>query len=750
MPTLFEAIEPTVLRGVITRVVWKGEGRAIVELRQTGGAKVGTNGQKLSAVGDLLEPAVGQELEFSGELAWNDKYHQHQLKIATYRTILPTDTDGIARYLIDVAKWVGPHIADQLVKTFGPDTLDVLKNHPERIQIKGLTADHIAEMQATLQANAKLEAAAIEVHQLLAGAVGPAATRRAIKKWGLHAARLIRRDPYRLTTLPGVGFITADAVARKIGFPLDARRRHAHAVRHVLSEAAGREGHTRISLDRLRADAAALLGNLRPDALAYCRRAHLTEAAGTTVAARELLDAERYIAGKLTAMLAADRGADRCPTISRDGLAPDQVAAVAVIERNPVAILTGAPGTGKTYTTARVIQSFQSAGLRLALCAPTGKAAKQISLAMADLGGCTASTIHRLLGPTLDEETGEFTFEHGEGNPLPVDVLIADEVSMIDARLMASLLRATPGTARILFVGDHYQLPSVGPGAVLRDLLAAGVPAYELRDIKRNAGRIVHACHAIKDGRVPAPSAKLDEAAGENWRHIDASKPAEIKAVIETLLAEKLPALGLDALWDVQLISPVNEKGELSCDALNALARGLLNPAGERIEKLAFGPGDKVVRCKNGTAILAPGPLAAEEEEASDEGDTPSNPREVAIVNGDIGIVQGVTGKQIDVAFRFPARRVYLPRIEHHLKMAYCLTCHKMQGSEVSVVILPLHRSYARLPMYNREWLYTAISRAKRFIVTAGDLSTLPSGIARVGTHLRQTSLRELTVLAAL
>lgn len=739
MSTLFAIADETTMRATLTKIRWQENGRIIAEVRD------GT--RRVSVLGDMIDPKIGEEYEFTGELGFNDRYKSHEFKFTTYRTILPSSADGIMRYLIDVARWVGPTTAKAIVDAFGTDALAVIRDTPERLAgIPNLTAERIREMQQTLRDNAANEAAAIELNQIIGGTMGPATVRKSLRKWGADAAHVIKADPFTLMSLPGVGFVSADAVRRRMGIGDHDIRRHIAAVLWAITEIAAREGHTRILEARMMAELRKLVGDPHPDTFAECRRLGIFEedldSDGLTagVCPADLSRAESYIASKIVSMLSGQDDDKRVwAPIDPTGLAPDQIAAAEAFANAAVFILCGAPGTGKTYTLARIVRSMIVGGASVGLCAPTGKAAKQMSLALADVCPTPASTIHSILGPVVDEETGEFSFEYGPNNPLPYDLLIVDEFSMVDARLANSLLGAIKPDARLLIVGDHYQLPSVGPGAVLRDLLAAGVPHHELTQIKRNAGRIVMACHLIKDGRVPEPCPRLDLAAGDNWRHIDAGSPEEIKEIVRQLLTDKLPP-DIDRRWGAQLISPTNETGELSCDALNLLAKELLNPGGIGIEKTPFAIGDKVVRTKNG---IADGRYAeaADEHQASEGGVDLGT---VRIVNGDIGLIVDAGEKTITVRFRFPERVVTLKRNDHLCKLAYCLTCHKMQGSEVPVVILPLHRSLAKLPMWTREWIYTAISRGKSFIVTVGDLAALSPGIRRVGTHQRQTKLAHL------
>ena len=833
--SLFAGPEIQTLRGTIERIMYSENGRLVAKIRTDPTSRAADGKRRpptMTVLGSMAEPTIGQMYEFSGIMDFNDKFCSHEIRFDSYRTILPSDSAGIMSYLIDVAKWVGPSHARALVDAFGSETLDVLKNYAERVvalEIPGLTAERIEEMQMTLKANEKIEAATVELNNLLGGLLGPATVRKAIKRWGCDSASAVRSNPYVLTALPGVGFVSADAIAKKLGIDPQAMIRHKAAVCHVLSEAAAREGHTVLTVNRVEMDAARLVGPLRPDVFAECEQDGLTGTDESSIMLADMNEAERYIACKIQSMMSLggfpDQNSDPCPTcdgeeeidtypdgdsassyngigdpiiepvpcpdcvvrrklypaISTEGLADDQTRAVEAFQTSPVFILTGAPGTGKTYTVARIVRSLTAAGCSVELAAPTGKAAKQMSLALSGVCPTHARTIHSLLEPTVDEESGEFSFSRNEKNPLECSVLIVDEFSMVDVSLCRSLLRAVPETTRILIVGDHYQLPSVGPGAVLRDLLAAGVPHYELKEIKRNAGLIVRACHAMKDGERPEPAEKLNLETGDNWRHVDAGDPGEIKSIIETLIRDKLPAAGIDRLWGWQLISPTNERGPLSCDVLNTLAKGIMNPSETPPKGLPFAVGDKVVRTKNGQCdgriitaeellretkrvyrfasripIPIDGDCDGEIVSTTDDADLDeyqvvghgrlagAGRSQIRIVNGDIGIVQAIGEKEIVVRFRFPDREAVIKRGDHNLKQAYCLTCHKMQGSEIDVVILPLHRTLSAMPMVTREWIYTAFSRAKRFIVTVGDLSSINPMISRVGTYQRQTMLRTM------
>ncbi len=371
--------------------------------------------------------------------------------------------------------------------------------------------------------------------------------------------------------------------------------------------------------------------------------------------------------------------------------------------------------THNTYTLRRIIEQFTAWNKLIALAAPTGKAAKR----MTEVIGMQASTIHRLLGPEPRTFKGElyFGFTRGINSPLPDDVLVVDEFSMVDISLAASLFRAVAPGTRVLIVGDHYQLPSVGPGAVLRDLLAAGVPSYELTEIKRNTGDIVKACHAIKDGLPAVPSPHLDPEAGLNFRHIEESDPFVIQEIIRDLVTKRLPMRGYDPVWDVQVLSPMNERTALSCLDLNVLLQGALN-IHPPVPGIPFRISDKIVQLKN--------------EQINGE----------FVVNGDLGEIKDINDAEIVVNFLYPDRLVRIKRKAHHLRLAYCMTIHRLQGSESPVIVFPVHSCYGGF--FNRELLYTGISRARDICITVGELHSLEAATGRVGNVRRITRLTEL------
>ena len=437
---------------------------------------------------------------------------------------------------------------------------------------------------------------------------------------------------------------------------------------------------------------------------------------------------EIYIADKVKILLTALPDVHADLTIKGEGLFDDQKDALAKIKNSNVFICTGAPGVGKSHMIRQVISLFPM-GHRVALCAPTGKAAKR----MHELSGKEARTVHSLLQPLPIKGGMEFT--RNERNPLDAQVVICDEVSMMDNWLMASLLKAIRPGSRLILVGDTNQLPAVGAGNVLKELIDSEiVPFTELTEIKRqDPGLIVENCHAIKNGIRDIESGRegvLD------FCFLDMDSPEAIQDTIKDILkgvkndenlglfgglVEKcLAPLGkLDVLRDVQVITPLREKTDLSVKALNFSLQKLLNrnarftkPGG----RYSYFTGDKVIQKKN--------------------------EYDIGIINGDMGIVKGIDMKykEIEVTFENPKREVSLPMKDNHLELAYAITCHSFQGSEAPVIIIPIHSSFGSLIM-QRNWLYTAISRAQKLCILIGQREEIPKIIGRNKQQFRYTQL---------
>ncbi len=678
----------------------------------------------------------------------DDPNYGRQLDVWQSRSSLPKNVKGIMRYLTERCSYIGEATARGIVECFEDDALEILKTDPARVAqyIAGLTLERADRVSCQLRENEEAEAQDIALADLLSPAgIGPALRRRvglsqlglpkepALTPVGRIAA--IKDNPYCLTAVEAIGFKKADAVAKRLGIaPEDPRRIKAGLV-FTLDLLTRRDGHVRIPAPTLQAQAVEILtvheshiatgmsvmiqeGKLVPSDASdtgdtpgqmYLPHPYADERFNATVL-RSLLPVEdKFIE---TTVLTGDHIAD---------LAPDQAHALGACVTSGVFVLTGAPGTGKTYTIKRIVDLFPRAGVRL--CAPTGKAAKRMTEMIG--GSHKATTIHRLLGPEKDAKTGAWKFNHNAYNKLVADLIIVDEFSMVDNWLCARLLEAIHPKTRLIIVGDHYQLPSVGPGNVLRDIIDSGaIPTVELTTIKRqNPGYIVQSCHSVKGGGNIL-------AAGGNGEHdlqfIDVAGN-ELDVSNRVLhYVEMFRRTGWDTMRQVQVITALREKTALSCKFLNERLQQLLNGGvGSPIKDIVFRAGDKVIQTRN---------------------DYDND-----IVNGDIGYVRAVYGAGADrrqlrnkvvVNFENPDRRVTLSAKANDLELAYAVTCHKYQGSEADIVIIPIHKCLGNL-VVQRSWLYTAISRAKRCCVLIGDRAQIERIVGRTKSQDRWTGLVE-------
>ena len=737
METLFAEKPSSNTQGVryrihLERIRWTNGARVIAvasaqELDHEGGhdGELIKRRRPVVVIGDIPNAAPGQEYIGIGTARHNARFNTEEIELHTCEEQLPVNPHGIELYLSKTTTWVGPVIAKRIVEAYGPDALNVLRDHPRKVaaEIQGVTEARAQEMSDSLRKNSINDTQYIALAESVKWSMTPRQIKQALIVWGDKAQMKIKRNPYILTELRGVGFATADKIAHEIGVKENSRRRHAAAVTHALDSLHASQGHTSIGADMLAAESAKLVGQLREDAIEFVARVGRTaETRPGQVSRPSIHDAERKAFERI---LAASRNK---PTSELRVQAGDmnvgQARAAAGLTGSCAAILTGGPGTGKTYTIARIVRAAQEAHLTVELCAPTGKAAKQMSQA---LGGYPARTIHSLLEPSYDEDSGQFRFSRRAAFPIEADIVIIDEFSMVDVNLANSLIDAIPSAyrenqehrTRIIIVGDRHQLPSVGPGALLRDLIAAGVPTYELTEIMRNAGRIVRACHQIKAGQVPTPNlGRVDFELGENWRHVPCDSTEEVREIIEAILLSKMQELGFTPT-DAQIVSSLNESGPLSVRALNELGKSVINPSAQ--DNTLLEVGDRIVRTKNGRA------------------DDYQSSQVHVVANGDIGYIRRIDNKGYVVEFQNPTRVVRLSKSEAYIQHAYCLTCHKMQGSESPLVIIPLHRSTIANQVVNREWLYTAFSRAKKLLITVGQIGVLSGAIHRVGNTQRRT-----------
>lgn len=677
-----------------------------------------------SIKGNMVSPQIGMEYHFKGKWERHPRFGDTFL-FSEYRASYPKELSAIRAYLMENAKWIGPEISKKLVGTFKEDTLDVCKADPERVakEIPGITKKRALEISAMLKNNEANEELQLQLKGIIEGTrVSKRAVFKAIELYGQQAPEKIKENPYRLIEdIDGIGFLTADEVARKVGFDTEGRPRIQAGLVHMLKESAFTGGHTCLPVEHLVNETKKLLDisdkNIRKVISMMIEEGHLVsvksniedvaEHAGTWahIYLQSFYEAEKKIAQKLK-KLASRIALPGSPQF--DGLMEDQIDALKKAVDNQVFILTGAPGTGKTYTIKKIIESFPDA--KIALAAPTGKAAKRIF----EQSGMRAMTIHKLLDP--EKVNGGFVFTRNAESPIEADLIILDECSMIDTLLFAQFLDAVAPETRLIMVGDTYQLPSVGAGNILKDLIASGViPTTELTIIKRqDEGLIIRNCHRIKNGE----DIRLENSTAKDFFFLPRDDEESIReAIFELITKRLLESYKADPLRDVQIISPLRERTALSCKALNAECQARLNK-NPQIEKCPFKVGDKVIQTKN--------------EYDKD------------IINGDIGYIRSINLKEktIYVDFENPDQLVEIPLYENDLDLAYSITCHKFQGSEAPIIIIPIHRAFGPMIM-QRNWLYTAVSRAKKVCILVGQREEIPKIIKRDHQQRRFTRLAE-------
>jgi len=666
----------------------------------------------IAVKGDMISPQVGLKYTFHGRWEQHPQWGK-QFSFTDYYTSYPTDLDAVRSYLIENCEWIGPSISKRLTDKYGTETLSICKESPNRVasDISGITlrrAKRIARMLRDKESGEKLQ---IALKELLGGArINRRTINQILEKWDRDAPARIRENPYALIdAIDGVGFLTADEIARKLGYDILGAPRLRAGILHTLREQAYSHGHTCLPRMRLLSEAERVL-EIPSDRIDM--ELEPLELEGLVIIVDGFVYLETYyhdemlVAEKLKALV------NQKPALGQpdfEGLAIDQIGALTEAMVSGVFILTGAPGTGKTHTIKRIISSFPEA--RIALAAPTGKAAKRVY----EQSGRVSLTIHRLLEP--QKVDGNFVFTRDAKNPIEAELIVLDEVSMVDTPLMARFLEAvSPGT-RLILVGDRYQLPSVGPGNILKDLIISGaIPSKELTIIKRqDEGLIIRNCHRIKNGE----DIELENSAASDFFFLEREDEEAIRKTILELILHRFPEFyQVDPLRGVQVITPLRERTALSCKAMNEVFQLQIN-AEPKIEGVRYKLGDKVIQTKNRY--------------------------ELDIINGDIGYVQSIEkpSQSITVKFENPDRLVELPLYENELELAYAITCHKFQGSEARIVVIPIHPSFGPMIM-QRNWIYTAVSRAREICVLVGQRKEVPRIIRRNRQQRRFTRLQEV------
>ena len=709
------------LAGLVERVTFHNPENGFCVLR------VKARGQRdlITVVGHAAMISAGEFVQMSG--AWvNDRTHGQQFRASFLKASPPTTLEGIERYLASgMIRGIGPVYAKRLVRGFGEAVFDLIEQQPERLrEVSGIGAKRAARIIAGWAEQKVIREIMLFLH---ANGVGTSRAVRIYKTYGNDAVRVISENPYRLARdIRGIGFRTADQIAAKVGIEKTALVRIRAGISYALAEAMN-EGHCGLPVEELTALAATLL-EVSDDLITTALALELE--AGDVVA--DLLEgrrcvflaglyrAEQTIAERLRVLASAGPAwppidaAKAIPWVERRTglqLAASQREAVRIALSSKVLVITGGPGVGKTTLVNSILKILIAKQVRVALCAPTGRAAKRLS----ESTGLEAKTIHRLL--ETDPRTGEF--RRTEEHPLDCDLLVVDEASMVDVLLMRSLLRAVPDAAALLIVGDVDQLPSVGPGQVLADIIASNVIAVvRLTEVFRQAAgsRVITNAHRINSGQMPELN---NDRALSDFYFIDAAQPEEGIDKIIALVRDRIPkAFGLDAIRDVQVLCPMN-RGGLGARSLNIELQKALNPPGEsRVERFGwtFCPGDKVMQVEN------------------------DYDREV--YNGDLGIVQRIDQEEGELVVTFDGRDVSYGFGElDELVLAYATTIHKSQGSEYPAVVIPLVTQHYM--MLARNLLYTGVTRGKRLVVLVGQRKALAIAVRNHGSRRRWAKLRE-------
>ncbi|AWN27328.1 ATP-dependent RecD-like DNA helicase [Streptomyces sp. NEAU-S7GS2] len=728
-------VNAAVVEGVLERITYANEENGYTVARVDTGRG---SGDLLTVVGALLGAQPGESLRMEGRWGSHPQYGK-QFTVENYTTVLPATIQGIRRYLgSGLIKGIGPRIADRIVEHFGTDTLDIIEREPARlVEVPGLGPKRTKLIGAAWEEQKAIK----EVMVFLQGVgVSTSIAVRIYKKYGDAAISVTRNEPYRLAAdVWGIGFLTADRIAQSVGIPHDSPDRVKAGLQYALSQSTD-QGHCFLPEEQLIADAVKLLqvdtglvidclGELAADPEGVVREQVPGGADGappvTAVYLVPFHRAEISLSGRLTRLLRTDE--DRMPAFRdvdwdkalawlarRTGaeLAPEQQQAVRLALTQKVAVLTGGPGCGKSFTVRSVVELARAKKATVVLAAPTGRAAKRLS----ELTGAEASTVHRLLEL---KPGGDAAYD--ADRPLDADLVVVDEASMLDLLLANKLVKAVPPGAHLLLVGDVDQLPSVGAGEVLRDLLdgSGPVPAVRLTRIFRQAQQsgVVTNAHRINSGVPPLTSGMTDFFL---FAEEDAEEAGRLTVDV---VARRIPAkFGLDPRRDVQVLTPMH-RGPAGAGALNGLLQQAVTPARPDLPERRFGGrvfrvGDKVTQIRNNYEKGRNG-----------------------VFNGTVGVVTALDGDEQRLTVRtdedeeVPYDFDELDELAH----AYAVTIHRSQGSEYPAVVIPVTTS--AWMMLQRNLLYTAVTRAKRLVVLVGSRKALGQAVRTVSAGRRCTAL---------
>jgi exodeoxyribonuclease V alpha subunit len=709
------------LAGLVERVTYQNAENGFCVIR----VKARGHRELITVVGHAAAISAGEWITAAGDWV-NDRTHGQQFKARFLKTSAPTSVEGIEKYLASgMIRGIGPVYAKKLLRAFGEKVFDVIEAEPDRLrEVDGIGPVRASRIVAAWAEQKVVREIMVFLHS---HGVGTARAVRIYKTYGADAVQVMSENPYRLARdIRGIGFKTADAIAMKLGVDKTAMIRVRAGISYALTEAMD-EGHCGLPSAELMPLAEKLL-EVPQNLIGTALDLELTD--GTVIADRlgetdcvflaSLHRAERAVAERL---LTLTRGKLPWTSIDPDKaipwierrtglrLAESQKAAVAIALGSKVLVITGGPGVGKTTIVNAILRILAAKDVKLLLCAPTGRAAKRMNEAT----GFEAKTIHRLL--EVDPKGGGF--RRDTENPLDCDLLVIDETSMVDVLLMHALLKAVPDKAALLVVGDVDQLPSVGPGQVLADMIAsAAVPVVRLTEVFRQAAKsqVTVNAHRINQGIIPdlrKPEAESD------FYFVEADDPETAVPRIIELVSNRIPRrFGLDPIRDVQVLCPMN-RGGVGARSLNIELQAALNPAGDRkVERFGwtFAPGDKVMQIENDY--------------------------DKEVYNGDIGYVTSVEPDDGELTAIFDGRPVTYGFGElDALVPAYAATIHKSQGSEYPAVVIPVMTQH--YTMLQRNLLYTGVTRGKRLVVLVGQKKAVAIAVRSVSGRRRWSKLRE-------
>ncbi len=732
-----ESVQELTIDGVVEHVVYQNEenGYTVCELA-TASLENPTQEELITVVGNLPFLAEGEAVRAVGKWVMHPSFGR-QFKVSYFEKQLPQTTETIFKYLSSRAvKGVGPKTAARIVAQFGVDTFDVMENHPEYLaDIPGISYQKALEIQKEFQKQFGMR----NVMMFCRDYFGPALSVRIYKKWGAAAVDIIKQNPYALCdAIQGIGFEKADRVARSLGQENYRGDRLVAATKYFLSQNGMQNGHVCLPKEKMLSSLCELLEAGREEMEAALQTLHAQNAVVTQVFdgiefvyLKECYDAERQIVWRLERleresasieMADVDRLINLVEHEEDITYAPLQRRAIAAALQRGLLLLTGGPGTGKTTIVRAVIRILSRIGKKIALAAPTGRAAKRMSEATQ----CEAKTIHRLLEMEFSSETTP-RFARDASNPLDESVVIIDEASMIDTMLFDALLRALKPGAKLILIGDADQLPSVGAGNVLKDLLKADCfTTVCLTEIFRQAGEsmIIQNAHAINAGELPEL-----ECRDRDFFFLPRQTEAEMANAIANLCINRLPkSYGASIREQIQVLCP-SRKGEAGTQALNLLLQKHLNPpapnkAEKRHNGVTYRVGDKVMQIHNNYDI----------------GWQKDGIEGMGIFNGDIGRILSIDTRNEQLIVNFDDRiATYHFTMLEELEHAFAITVHKSQGSEYGVVILPVYPYTPKL--MTRNLLYTAVTRAQNMVIMVGRADVVAGMVQNHRQQRRYTGL---------